>query len=263
MKKFGLKALFLCLFGFFAGGFLTVLGFTLATKVLGLPAWKQDISLNSTNDQSYFSVDGTATIETVPDQAVINLGVETTADTVALAQNETNTVIANLQTQLTALGLEKKDLQTSNYSLYPVYDWEDGDGNNIIGYTISSTLQVTCTDFAILNQVIDAATAVGINQINGINFGLSESKQVELKKEARTTAIAQAKDNAAELTSLTGIKLGNIINVYEYQPQNDIVSNSLYAKNLASTDSVSYEETNVEAGTASFTYQVTLTYKTY
>lgn len=261
INNFSLKTLIFTIVGIFVGSFVLVAGLTFANKVIGWPAWKQDISMSSRNDQNYFSVDGKTTVEAVPDQAVVNLGVTVTDKTVANAQNQANTITNNLQTQLSSLGIEKKDIQTKNYSLYPNYDWENKN-DSIINYTINSTLQVTCKDFAVLNQIIDQATTVGINQVNGIDFTLSDTKQAELKKQARQEAIAKAKENAQELAALTGIKLGNLTNVYEYEPDNQTASGVMYSKNLeaGAADQVA---TSVEAGTTSYDYQVTLTYQTF
>ncbi len=259
--QFGLKKFLFLLTTIFIGSFALIAGLTLANKIIGWPAWKQDISMNSRNDQNFFSVDGKTTVEAIPDQAVVNLGITVTDKTVAGAQNQANTITDNLQTQLKSLGIEKKDIQTKDYSLYPNYDWENSN-RSILSYTVNNTLQVTCKDFTLLNQIIDQATAVGVNQVNGINFTLSDAKQAELKKQARQEAIAKAKDNAQELASLTGIKLGNLTNVYEYEPDNQVATGVMYSKNLeASTeDKVA---TGVEAGTTSYNYQVTLTYQTF
>ena len=263
INNLSFKTLIFTVAGIFVGSFSLIARLTLAKKVIGWPAWKQDISMNSRNDQNYFSVDGKTTVEAIPDQAVVNLGVDITAKTVADAQNQANTIVTNLQTQLSGLNIEKKDIQTKNYSLYPNYDWKS-DGRSILSYTVNSTLQITCKDFAVLNQIIDQATAVGINQVNGIDFTLSDAKQAELKKQARQQAIAKAKENAQELANLTGIKLGNLTNVYEYEPDNRTDTGIMYAKNLmALGDAEDQIATSVEAGTASYNYQVTLTYQTF
>ncbi len=262
VTNFNFKTITFTAIGVFVGSFALVAGLTLANKVIGWPAWKQDISMNSRNDQNFFSVDGKTTIEAIPDQAVVNLGVDVTAKTVADAQNQANTIVSNLQTQLSSLGIDKKDIQTKNYSLYPNYDWNN-DSRSILSYTVNSTLQITCKDFTVLNQIIDQATAVGINQVNGIDFTLSDAKQAELKKEARQQAIAKAKENAQELAGLTGIKLGNLTNVYEYEPDNQAATGIMYAKNLALDGAEERVDTSVEAGTASYNYQVTLTYQTF
>lgn len=263
IKKLEWKSFLLLLIGIFGGSFICICGLTLATKVVGWPAWRQDISLNSRSDQNYFSAEGKATLEAIPDQAVVNLGVQVTETTVAAAQEQVNQIISDLQTQLAALGIEKKDIQTQDYSLYPNYNWEKGQGD-ITGYTVNSAVQVTCTNFDLLNQIIDAATTLGVNQVNNVNFTLSTAKQAELKKEARQQAIAQAKSNAQELANLTGIKLGNITNVYEYEPEDRTSTGVMFAKNMALTDSAeAATPTSVEAGTTSYNYQVTLTYQTY
>ena len=73
----------------------------------------------------------------------------------------------------------------------------------------------------------------------------------------------KAKENAQELASLTGIKLGNLTNVYEYEPDNQAATGVMYTKNLALGGAEDQVATSVEAGTTSYNYQVTLTYQTF
>lgn len=259
MKKLGIKTGLLALAGIFTGGFFLVLGMTLATRLMSWPLYRQNINLNSTNSQNYFSVEGRAVVNSVPDEVTVNLGVTQTDSTVEIAQGQVNQTIENIKVILQNLGVEKQDMQTQNYSVYPDYDWSQ-DVERIVGYTVSTDLEVKLTDFDLLNQVIDAAASNGANQIGGVNFSLSETKQEELKTEARQEAIAQAKNNAQELAQLTGIKLDRITNVYEYTENN--ADSSLYSNKLAVRAEDAVAGTTIEAGEASYTYHVTLTYST-
>ncbi len=262
MKKLSLSIIGLYSLGALGAGFLIILGMGLATKIVGLPAWRQDINMNSRSDQNFFSAEGDALIEAVPDQAMINLGVEVTAPTVAQAQEQVNQIITNLQEELATLKIEKKDIKTENYSVSPDYDWEND--RKIRGYIVTSNLKVTCKDFNVLNQVIDSATKIGANQVYGVNFSLSEDKKAQVKKEARQIAIEKAKKNAQELSDLAGVKLGDVINVYEYEVTDEMMGEgmgSAYNKQAFDSEAAT-TPTAIEPGSTSLNYRVSLTYLT-
>lgn len=260
LKQLTFKVALTYIVGVFLFCFFGWLGFTVASRILPFDNFGQNINLRSSNPDNYFYIDGKAELSAIPDQAEINLGIDVTDDTVAAAQDQVNTILANLNTKLTALGVKEADIQTQNYSVYPNYDWS-GEVQNITGYTVSSSVTVDIDNFDILNQAVDAATSVGINQINGINFSLSETKQAELKEEARKIAIDKAKTNAKELASLAGLQLGKIVSISEYEPTNDYPTYRSYDLNMtAGSESA---DTNIQAGETKYNYQVTLGYQLY
>lgn len=218
------------------------------------------ITQTTTQKESAFSVTGEAEIAVVPDTAEINLGVRVNRATVTEAQNEVNRVMSDLSTKITQLGVDKKDIRTTNYSVNPEYDYTNGSrGAN--GFTVSSTVSVQLQNFELVNQVIDLATSSGINEVNGITFTLSEQKEEQLKKEAREQAIQKAKASAEELSRLAGMKLGKIINVSESKaPGNPIYRTE--ALNLAVGDTVQNRPTTIEPGLSTYTYSITLSYET-
>jgi uncharacterized protein YggE len=124
-------------------------------------------------------------------------------------------------------------------------------------------LKVSFADFSKLNQAVDSATRVGANQIQGINFTLSDDKKAEVEKEARKQAIEEAKKKAQELASLSGMKLGKIVNISEgtanpIMPYAD--RNMLQAKEGMGGGAGA--PTNIEPGSSSFEYTVTISYET-
>lgn len=235
-------------------------GVIAVTRVMGGPA----LSVNqiSTNKMSTFDAMGEAKINTIPDQAEVRMGIAITDTTVKVTQDKANTVINSVNEKMAELGIEKSQIKTENYSLYPNYDYSSGSNQRITGYTLNTNLVVTIKDFAKLNQAVDAATAAGANQIGGITFSLSDDKKEEVEKEAREEAIGNAQEKARELAGLAGMKLGKIVNIYE-------VPNAVnYPYPMAE---VAYDmakgagggaPTNVEPGSTTYTYQVTLSYET-
>lgn len=245
-----------------------VLMVTLATtsaivviKVLGLPS----VSINqiSTNKQSTFDVTGESKITTIPDQAEVRLGFTINSPTVKQAQDQANSTINAINAELQKLGIEKADIKTEAYSLYPNYDYSTGNGQRIIGYSVNTSLVVTMTDFAQLNQAIDAATAAGANQIGGISFTLSDEKKAEVEKQARQEAIDDAQAKAKELAGLAGMRLGKIVNIYEMPAMDGqlypMAESALMNRAMGDAGGA---PTNVEPGSTSYSFSVTLSYET-
>ncbi|MDQ3008049.1 MAG: SIMPL domain-containing protein [bacterium] len=238
---------------------LSTAAVVVVTRLLGGPALS--ISQITTNKQTTFDVTGESKVSTVPDQAEVTLGIAVTETTVKAAQDRANTIINGINEQLGSLGIEKKDIRTENYSLYPNYDYQSGNNQRITGYTVNANLVVTMTDFAKLNQAIDLATGAGANQIGGITFSLSDDKKSETEETARKEAIENAKDKAQELSSLAGMRLGKIINVYE-TPADSGVYPQMFRDAAMAEGAGGGAPTNVEPGSTNFVYTVTLSYET-
>ncbi|HEX7017837.1 MAG TPA: SIMPL domain-containing protein [Patescibacteria group bacterium] len=218
------------------------------------------VSQTTTQKESSFFVTGESEIVTVPDEAQVSVGIEAQASTVAQAQAQTNQVISAITDQLSDLGIAKEDIKTTNYNVNPQYDFNSGT-NRITGYMVSSNLRIKVKELDKVNQVIDSATGAGANRIGGITFTLSEEKEEELVKQARKEAIEDAKEDAQELASLAGMKLGRIINVSEDrggQPMPLMMQRSVSFDAMGGAE----EATQVEPGSTTFKYTVTLSYET-
>lgn len=230
----------------------------LVTKVTGpLPI---SVTQTLTQKETTFNTTGDSEISAVPDEAQVRLGVEVQGSTVTEAQSAANEVINDISSAVKKLGIDKENIKTQNYSLSPEYNRKSPE-RRITGYRVNAQLMIKVTDFEKLNRVIDAATGLGANQVGGISFSLSETKQAELKKEARQEAIAEAKKSAVELAKLAGIKLGRVINVTESEGNN--FPQPFYARaEMAFKDNGLEEPTQIEPGSEIYRYSVTLSYET-
>ncbi len=231
----------------------------LVTKITGpLPI---SVSQTLAEMPTTFDTTGDAEIVAIPDEAQVSLGIETSNKTASEAQSIANKVINDITDAVKKLGVDKKDIKTQNYNLSSEYDYSSSE-RRLIGYRVSTQIVVKINDFEKLNQVIDAATSLGANQVGGISFNLSEAKQAELKKEARQEAIDKAKKNAKELAKLTGIKLGRVVNVTEFN-DDDYYPQPIYAREeMVMNDDEFKTPTQIEPGSKTYRYNVTLSYET-
>lgn len=231
----------------------------LAAKMVG----GASLSVNqvSTQKQTTFDVTGQSEITAIPDEASIQMGVTVSRPTVAQAQNEINQIINQITQDVKSLGIDKEDIKTSNYNIYPNYNYESAN-RNITSYTATTNINVKIKNFETLNQVIDAGTAAGANQVSGVSFNLSQEKEEQIKKQAREEAINEAKENAKELSRLAGMKLGKIVNIYETPEYNQPYP--MMERAMLSSDAGlgGGAPTEIQPGSTSYNYSVTLSFET-
>lgn len=208
-----------------------------------------------TQKQELFSVTGEGKITVVPDTAIVSLGISLNKPTVKAAQDEVNSVISEITKSLKTLSIDAKDIKTSNYSIYPQYDYQTTGGNRISGYQVSANLTVKIREFDKVNQVIDTATAKGANNVGGVQLTVDDARQKELLQQAREMAVKDAKTKAESLASAAGMTLGKIVNIQE-----DANNFPRPMGMMAVADSS--VKTNIEPGSTDVTTSVTLFYET-
>ncbi|MFZ5376930.1 MAG: SIMPL domain-containing protein [Patescibacteria group bacterium] len=219
------------------------------------------VTQTSTMKQATFDATGKAEMVVVPDEAKISVGITAQETTVAQAQQKVNKVINDITESLSKLEIDKKDIKTQNYSIYPDYDYEPRGLNKISGYNANVSLSITVRDFEKVNQIIDTATANGANTVGGVSFNISDEKNKELKNAARAEAIKDAQENAKKLASLAGMKLGKVVNIIEVEPNNGPLYREMAKSALPMASGVA-EDTQVEPGSETYEYSVILSYET-
>ncbi|MCP4424341.1 MAG: SIMPL domain-containing protein [Chloroflexi bacterium] len=143
-----------------------------------------------------------------PDQAKVQVGVETFAKEVSQATNENETTIQAIMDALTAQGIAAADIQTTNYNLWAEQIYGDQGPEGIAGYRVNNQVNVTIRDIDAVGEVLAAVTEAGANNIFGVYFSVSDPAALET--EARAAAVADARDRAASLAELGGVDLGDI-----------------------------------------------------
>ena len=160
------------------------------------------------------TVTGMATVNAVPDQATLSLGVTTTGETAAAAMAANNDAASAVIARLIAAKVADRDMQTTGLSLNP--NWvmnADGTAQVIQGYIASSMLTVRIAALETAGSVLDAAVTDGANTLNGLTFGLANPRPIE--DDARKAAVADALARAQVLALAAGETLGPIVSITE------------------------------------------------
>ena len=194
---------------------ISVVGIAMASLVLlavgafGFALSSDDNSTDIASQQNVgIWVTGTGEVTVVPDIAVLNLGVYVQMDTVEAAQAQAAESMASIMAVLESYNIDEKDIQTSNYSVSPVWKWDDDGNRYLSGYSVSNTITVKVrnTDDAgsIIDDVVDAGGEYTV--VNGISFTVDDTEAYYT--EARAEAIANAIAKATQIAELTGVSLG-------------------------------------------------------
>lgn len=165
------------------------------------------------------SVSGEGKIQAKPDIGLINLGVISEAPNVATAQKDNTEKMNKITQAMKDLGVEEKDLKTTNYNIYPKYQYTTSGRSNIIGYEVNQTLEVKIREnlMSKIGDILSKAAELGANQIGSLSFTFDDPEA--LKTQARKKAIENAKEKAKVLTDDLGVKIVRIINFIETASQ--------------------------------------------
>ena len=187
---------------------LSLITFTLILLPTGSPYGQQP------PDKPYplIEVTGQGSVKGEPDIASFQAGITTSAPTARTSQKEnaerSNRVIETLKRS----GIEKKDIQSTRYTIHPQYEYAGGK-RTFKGYQTSHFLSVTLHDIAKTGEVLDAVISAGGTDIPSIQFSIEDP--FPLENQARSKAVHEAKEKARILAEAAGVKVGKLISIQE------------------------------------------------
>ena len=195
--------------------YLKILGVAvmLAIALIGTVAFSvvpAKSSNQESNQEGTISVTGEGKVTVVPDICILSLGVEAQDKEVAKAQKKTADAMNDVMTTLEEKGILEKDIQTSDYSIDPV--WKE---RKIVSYRVKNMVKVKIRDVDEIGDIIDAAAKAGgdLTRIEGIRFSVDDPKPYYA--EVRRKAVGDAREKAEQLAELNDVELGGPISISE------------------------------------------------
>lgn len=204
------------------------------------------------------SVSGQGKIYAKPDVAVLVLGVESkgakVSDIVKDNTDKMNKIIKDVKDS----GVDEKDIQTTQYSITPEYNWTERGGRIFVGYTLNQQITAKIRDFEKIGSILDKATTDGANAVGDLQFTIDSPEKA--RAEARAKAIEQAKEKAKTLVSQSGLKIVKLVNISEgYQGTPQLLYKSASGMGGAA-ESISIAP-DIQSGQMEIDSTVTLTYR--
>ncbi len=203
------------------------------------------------------TVAGTGKAAVTPDRFTFTLGVQTIAPTVDEAVNDNNQRVASVIAALEKAGAAKKDIQTSQFNIWPQQDYQEGRLPRILGYQVTNSITVRSAKVADAGRLLGIALSAGVNTSSGINFEVSNPTLG--RDQALRAAVNDARAKATLIAQAAGRSLGRAIVISEGVQAAPSVPYPMTRGVAAMEAKVS--DVPVESGTQEVSYSVTVTYE--
>lgn len=199
------------------------------------------------------TVSASASVQAKPDAARIQSGVVTEAATATAALAANTKAMTNVIDGLKSLGVEAKDIQTTNFNVNPRYNHNrDGGPPEITGYQVTNEVSVMIRDLAGVGDILDKLISLGANQMRGLQFLVTQAET--LKDQARTEAMENARRRAELFANAAAAEVGEVIAIREGAGNIDSLRPMFEATRAAA------QSAPIESGEQSLSASVTVTW---
>lgn len=215
-----------------------------------------------------FTVDAESTVNVTPDVAKFSVSLVTEGGkNVGDIQKQNIDKMNAVNAYLKDMGVEKKDLQTTDYSLSPRYSYPNcqRDGQSVCpppsisGYTLNQSLSVKVRNLEKLGDMLSGVVEQGANSVSSVSFVVDD--ETVAKDQARGEAIMKAKQKARDIAKAGGFRVGKMTSFYEDQgsPMSPMYN---YAEGMGGAmKSADMATPTIEPGTNETKVHVTITYE--
>ncbi len=161
-------------------------------------------------------VKGEASLFKPADQMEMTIGVVSKGDTSSAALQENQQAVHQVIENLRAIGLPDSDHQTGNFIIHPIYiksnkDTDESSQGTFSHYEVVNTIKIKTLKMDLAEKIITTSVQAGANQIDQVNFNLSNPQAY---REAAIQAAAQnALADANTLATLMGVRIKRILNL--------------------------------------------------
>ncbi|MEJ0074209.1 MAG: SIMPL domain-containing protein [Alphaproteobacteria bacterium] len=172
---------------------------------------------------------GRAVVEVVPDHVTVRIGVSNRAPSPTAALDQNSAAARKVVDFAKTSGIQERDIQTDAVNLSPLFKTvRDANGTTRQepdGYTASNIVRVKLSELSRLGAFMRQALDQGANNINGVQFGLSNYESA--LDDARIRAVEDAVRQAQKLAEAAKVKLGKIQEILSPPRSQAVVADGL------------------------------------
>lgn len=180
----------------------------LTTALLAAGCGQSDSPSRLDRDETLLTVTASGRADTRPDEARIQLGVQSTAASAGEASRLNRDKMAKVQAALSALGVKPDDLQTRNLSLNRIdYGPERGK------YRAYNVLEATLRDMTRVSDAVTAATEAGANVLSGPDLRISDREKSS--RSAYAAAYRAARARAETYADAAGLEIARVLTIQD------------------------------------------------
>lgn len=171
------------------------------------------LTIQAVTERPSLNLSAYGEVKATPDMATINFGVVTEAPTAADAMRQNAEQMNRVMAALRRAGIPEGKVQTSGLNLSAQYDYVQNEPPRLRGYQASNQVTVIIEDLTRVGSTADAVVSAGVNQINGISFGLRDPSNAE--NQARRLAVQALQAKAALYADALGARLEGVRSLTE------------------------------------------------
>jgi hypothetical protein len=185
------------------------------------------------------STSGQAMIKMKPDKVTLSLGVETTNKTADAALESNSNLMNKTLLALKKVGVNESEINTGSFDISPNYNYTQSGRGDLIGFTARNSIVIESFNNNATSNWIDTAIASGANNINSIDFTISNGRLEQVKNSLIKPAIENAREKANIAASALGLKINGIksIKILEPATSSSLPQQEFAAKTLTSKPS--------------------------
>jgi uncharacterized protein YggE len=181
----------------------------------------------------FVRVMGTAEVKVVPDQAVIEVGVEKQDPSASVAKHAEDAAARRILAALKTGGIDEKDIQTTYLSLQPQSSYVKK--VRVSYFVAQQTLTITVRDLPKLDGLLEALVKAGGNRIDSITYQTSDLRKY--RDQARDLAVKAAQEKAEALAKALGQDIGKAQTIEEAADYGFQSPSQIYGALMANTRS--------------------------
>lgn len=158
------------------------------------------------------SVTGTAAVRVAPDEVFLTIGVESRDKNLQATTHDNSDRIAKALAVIKRHGVPEKNVQLNYIQVEPDFD------TNVsritpVAYRAHKSIGIRITRLDSFEPLLTDLFAVGVNQVENIEFRNSDMRKHRDK--ARELAVVAAREKADALTAQLGVKRGRAVRISE------------------------------------------------
>ncbi|MHB1335115.1 MAG: SIMPL domain-containing protein [Candidatus Humimicrobiaceae bacterium] len=154
-------------------------------------------------------------VKVVPDTVMVKIEILTEKPTSEEAVNVNSIDSQNVVTAIKTLGENDLKIETSGYSLQPLYNYIENKPPEIYAFRAVTTLLVTTKKVEKIGNIITTAVEAGASDISSISYDLSDEIKKDAKNEALTKAVKDANNKADAIAKALAVDILEIYSVNE------------------------------------------------
>lgn len=201
------------------------------------------------------TVNGSGTATGAPNVLTVMVDVSVTGDSAASALGDDNARSAAVISTYTHGGVASRQIQTSDVTIQPQYDF--GNPPRIVAYQVTNTITAQLHDFSTAGVLIDRVVSAAGDavRLDSLTFSLTNTNGLDDR--ARAQAVTEARSHAEAMARASGESLGPICSLSD---QSEAVPSPYLRGAAASSAQADLPGVALAAGTQQSTAQVTMVY---